>query len=252
MSDVKLAVILAAGRGTRLQGYIDNIPKGFIKLHEKTLIERSIETLKSNGIERVLIVTGYLSHFYEELAEKLDFVTTVKNPKFADSGSMFSLYEARERINEDFLLLESDLIFEDRAIRSLLNNSDDTAILLSGKTNSQDEVYVEAENGRVVNVTKSKDQVKNLAGELVGISKLSIEFFTQMKAEVEPRFEESLHLEYEADGIALTSKSRHPAKVLKVDDLAWAEIDNEALFLRARDEIFPKIESNNKYFSKGK
>ena len=120
MGSVTQAVILAAGSGTRIAGHIAAIPKGFIEIEGRPIIERSIEILFDEGIERVLIVTGYLSHFYEDLERKYPGVETIRNDRFRESGSMYSLYRARDSVDGSFLLLESDIVFETRAISSLL------------------------------------------------------------------------------------------------------------------------------------
>jgi len=162
---IEIAVILAAGKGTRIHDAIEEIPKGFILINDKPIIERSIELLLKRGIERIVIVTGFLSHCYDALRDRYPQVETVKNIRYAESGSMFSLFEARYRIDDDFLLLESDLIYEERALRSLINSGQKDSILISGKTDSGDEVYIDSNEGRVCNITKDLSSVKNLAGE---------------------------------------------------------------------------------------
>ena len=83
MSRIKTAVILAAGMGSRLSDITnDQIPKGLLSINGKTLIERSIEKLRSIGIEKIYIVTGHLSFKYDELANKYKFIKTKKNRKF--------------------------------------------------------------------------------------------------------------------------------------------------------------------------
>ena len=77
LSRIKTAVILAAGMGSRLNDVTnDEIPKGLLKINGKTLIERSIEKLRSIGIEKIYIVTGHLSFKYDELANKYKFIKT--------------------------------------------------------------------------------------------------------------------------------------------------------------------------------
>ena len=78
-------------------------------------MEESISKLRSRGIGRVVIVTGHLRHFYDDLRSERDGLITVHNPWFADSGSMSSLACARDLRGTDFLLLESDLVYESRA-----------------------------------------------------------------------------------------------------------------------------------------
>jgi len=76
------AVILAAGMGSRLREIHDR-PKGFLKFGDKPIIEESLNRLIQSGIERICIVTGYRSSFYEVLAKKYEGVTTIFNPFYS-------------------------------------------------------------------------------------------------------------------------------------------------------------------------
>ena len=180
----QLAVILAAGMGTRLRDSHVGMPKGFLQLGGKPIIVESIERLRAAGIKQIIIVTGHLSEFYEALAERDDNIITVHNPKYAESGSMYSLWCAYDRIDGSFLLLESDLIYEQRALTTLMNGPEE-AILLSGKTNAGDEVYVETEGeffaGHLYNMSKDVDALgATPRGELVGITRISSELSRYM------------------------------------------------------------------------
>ena len=107
------AVILAAGMGVRLKELNRGIPKGFISLADDVpIIEHSIEALLACGISDIIIVTGFMDEYYENLRSKYPQIKTVRNEKFSETGTMYSLWCARKLINTDFILLESDLIFE--------------------------------------------------------------------------------------------------------------------------------------------
>ena len=103
MSRIKTAVILAAGMGSRLYEVTDDsIPKGFLRVNGKTLIERSIEKLRSIGIEKIYIVTGHLHEHYDKLAEKYNYIETRRNRRYRTTGSMTSLSILENELKEDF------------------------------------------------------------------------------------------------------------------------------------------------------
>ena len=115
------AIILAAGMGTRLRPIGHHGPKGALVLHQRSIVEDSVQRLLHAGIERITLVTGYQADFYRSLADSMPAaINCVHNPEYADSGSMYSLYLAREQVDGDFLLLESDLIYEQRALSVVL------------------------------------------------------------------------------------------------------------------------------------
>jgi len=238
---VRQAVILAAGMGTRLRGELRDRPKGFLSLGGDPIIDESIDRLLAAGIERVLIVTGHCREFYEELVQRRKAIATVHNPRYAESGSMYSLFCAREQLAGDYLLLESDLIYEPRAIDVLLEFPGSDAILLSGPTGAGDEVYVTAPEGRLLGMSKDPRQLDGpVTGELVGITRVSAELSELMMSIAADAFRESLRFDYETDCLVAAGRSR-PIACPLVADLCWAEIDDPAHLERARSTVYPEI-----------
>lgn len=241
MAAPKTAVILAAGMGTRLGAEWRLRPKGFLSLGERPIIEESLERLRRAEIDRVLIVTGHCNECYDEIARRSGgFVETVHNARYQHSGSMYSLYLLKEKIHDDFLLLESDLIYEQRALTSAIKFPQDNCVLLSGLTGSSDEVFVELAAGRLVRMSKDRSELGKISGELVGITKVSRELFSQMLATAEELFEDSLEKDYETDGL-VTAARHYPVYGHLVEDLLWAEIDDATHLERAQELIYPRI-----------
>ncbi|MDR3349502.1 MAG: phosphocholine cytidylyltransferase family protein [Acidaminococcales bacterium] len=100
------AVILAAGRGTRLKKHTENLPKGMLQFCGKTLIERQIELYKSIGIDDVTIVCGYA-------AEKINYgkVKYFLNKDFNSTNMVESLMAAQSEFNDDLIVSYSDILF---------------------------------------------------------------------------------------------------------------------------------------------
>ena len=114
---VRTAVIMAAGLGSRFGKMTESMPKGFIEVGGIAMVVRSIETLLSCGITRIIIGTGYKKEAYERLAERYPQVECVYSVKYASTNSMYTLYNCREAIgDDDFLLLESDIIYSRNAV----------------------------------------------------------------------------------------------------------------------------------------
>lgn len=241
-TSIRTAVILAAGMGVRLKELGQRLPKGFLRLGERPIVEESLDRLRAAGIERTLIVTGHQRDFYEDLRlARGGSVTTVHNPRFAESGSMYSLWHARELLAEDFLLLESDLVYEPRALAELLAHPAPDVLLVSGPTGAGDEVWVEAEDGRLTDMSKdSRRLAGTIAGELVGITKVSRALFAEMLRVAERLFRETLKVDYETDALVQAGRTR-PIACHLVHDLVWAEIDDEQHLERARTSVYPRL-----------
>lgn len=239
---MKSAVILAAGMGTRLREVHADKPKGLLELDGHALVEWSLLRLERAGISDVVIVTGYGAEHYASLATRFDgLVRLVHNPDYANSGSMYSLWSARAAIDDDFLLLESDLIYEQRALDVLINSEFGDAVLLSGPTGAGDEVYVETREGLLVDMSKDAGALATRpAGELVGISRISRGLFAIMKHLAAEAFTTSLRYDYETDCLVAAARTWDIVCPV-VADLVWAEIDDPAHLARARNEVLPKL-----------
>jgi 2-aminoethylphosphonate-pyruvate transaminase len=235
------AVILAAGMGTRLRDAHVDMPKGFVEMDGRPIVESSILHLDHAGINDIVIVTGYAAEYYHKLALRYDgLVRVVHNPEYADSGSMYSLYCTRDVIDEGFLLLESDLIYEPRALDVLLGSETADAVLLSGPTNAGDEVFVEAPEGLLVNMSKDRSTLSSVAGELVGISKISRGLFALMKHIAHNAFKSSLNFDYETDCL-IAAAARWDIACPVINDLIWAEIDDPEHLRRAQEDVWPRL-----------
>ena len=241
-SIVRKAIILAAGMGVRLKEQGRLMPKGCLCLGEKPIIEESILRLLAAGIQRIVIVTGHLAEKFEPLQGCYrGAVQLVHNPHFADSGSMYSLYCARHCVDEDFLLLESDLVYERRALTACLECPCDNVVLLSGFSNTNDEVFVETRNGRLVAMSKNREHLgSEIPGEFVGICKISRSLAAVMLDTAARRFRTTRHMDYETDCLVAAAQIT-PVSCHVVEDLMWCEIDDESHLARARKLIYPTI-----------
>jgi choline kinase len=231
------AVILAAGRGSRLNEIGKVQPKGFIRIGDLPIVEESVMRLTIAGMRRIVIVTGHLSDHYARLAMRYrDTITLVHNSVFFESGSMHSLHLARQQLQGDFLLLDSDLIYEQRALTELLADTAENVLLVSQITGSGDEVYIEARDRLLQRLSKEREQLgADVLGEMVGISKISRNLFEEMTrfAETDRR----LGYEYAIVGVA----ARTPVHCRLVNDLVWTEIDNTDDLVRASLQVYPMI-----------
>jgi 2-aminoethylphosphonate-pyruvate transaminase len=205
------------------------------------MVVRSIETLVSCGIERIIIGTGYLREAYEQLAERFPQIVCCFSPRYAETNSMYTLYNCREAIgDDDFLLLESDLVFERRAITSLIACEAPDVMLITPVTKFQDQYYVESDSHHILtrcSVNKEELQAK---GELVGIHKLSAPFFAKMAADYERQLPLNRKLGYEYQLLHM-SQSGSPVYVLCEEGLAWYEIDDEQDLAYAEKNIINRI-----------
>ena len=128
------AVILAAGMGKRLKELTSNNTKCMVKVNGVTLIERMLRQIERQNVSRIVIVTGYEGGKLVDYIGTLGITTPVKfidNPIYDKTNNIYSLALAsNELCEEDTLLFESDLIFEDAVLDELVNDPRDTLALV--------------------------------------------------------------------------------------------------------------------------
>lgn len=219
---------MAAGMGTRFGHYTELIPKGFVPYKGKPMVIRSIDTLLDCGIEKIIIGTGYHKEYYDALMDKYPQLQCVFSPRFAETNSMYTLWNCRDAVGDnDFLLLESDLVFEARAISSLMDCSFDSVMLISTETKFQDQYYVQMNDKcDLINCSVNKNDFIP-SGELVGIHKISNIFYRVLCKEYENVVVDKPKLGYEFQLLDVSQRV-FPMKVLKIENLQWYEIDDLA------------------------
>lgn len=228
---IKQAVILAAGENDEFEQ-----PIGLVEFGNQKLIERNIELLHKNGVQDIVVVTGYKSNYYKWL-EHNENIRVVENAKYKWTGTMYSLALASDFITQDFILLESDLVFENRALSNLLKSKHENCILIANESGSGDEAFVEIRNSSLYKMSKDIHQLKRIDGEMIGISKISFEIYRKMLSEFEDNKNPYLNYEY----ILLEVARGNTIGYTKVDGLAWTDIDNKHDYEKAKKSIFPKI-----------
>ena len=232
--NITQAIILAAGMGVRLKELNRGVPKGFISLgNDKPIIEHSIDALLACGIKDIIIVTGFMDKHYEKLRSRYPQIKTVRNEKYSETGTMYSLWCARNLVNADFILLESDLIYEIRAIKELLESTSENSILISEKTDAGDEVYVGADDNWVKQISKDRKTLSSIVGEFIGISKLSYDFYLKLIQRAEEDFDSNLLISYDMDCFVAVAEINHLG-FLKIEKLLWAEIDDVSQLNKAK------------------
>lgn len=241
------ALIVAAGRGIRMGARGQMTPKGLLKIDGVPLVMRSVRLLQARGISHVRIVTGHLSDQYEAMFRDMPGVELVHNPAFSTTGSLLSLATGLNGLHGPLLVLESDLIYEAASLVPL--SAEASTILASGTTGSGDEVYIwtrQNAKGEPVFDDMSKDVSARSAkhhGELVGISAFTasdVEALHQAAAQI---LKENPKSDYEP-AVVRMAKTRDIC-CHKIDDLAWTEIDDEVMYERALNTVWPAIQKRD-------
>ena len=117
------ALILAAGSGTRMGKYTENLPKGMLNVHGKTLIERQLETLRQAGVADIAIATGYK-------AEKIQYkgVTYYHNAEYASTNMVETIMCAKKFLDDDVLIAYSDILYTPELVKKCVEAKADVGV----------------------------------------------------------------------------------------------------------------------------
>ena len=179
------AIILAAGVASRLRPLTNNTPKCLLKVGEKSILQRTIDNLVSNNINQIVVVTGYLREMIETyLTENYPNVTFefLYNEKYDSTNNIYSLCMTKDLVlNNDVLLLDSDIVFDSRIIGQLLNS--DYLNCLSVRSDHElceEEIkLLLQDDGSIKEISKTIDPPSAI-GESIGIEKFSSNFVNEL------------------------------------------------------------------------
>ena len=229
---VKQAVILAAGKADQF-----GKPVGLLEIEDFKLIDRTLSILKENGITKVVIVTGYKSELFEEYFKNSKNIKLVKSDIYKWTGTMHSLSLAAKYIDDDFLLIENDLIFEKRAITELVESPNRDCILFTNESGSGDEAFVEIRDNHLYKMSKDIHQFNRIDGEMIGLTKISYKLYKMMLDEFKENVNPYLNYEY----VLLDVARDYNIGFVKIDDLSWGDADTEKEYEKIKNHLYPTI-----------
>ncbi len=165
-------IILAAGKGERLFPLTRNTPKSLLDLGGGvTVLESQVENIRDAGVHDVVIVAGYKAEQIEAKIASIDDVRieVVYNPFYEVSNNLVSAWFARNHMQDDFVILNGDDVFESSVMRSLVESPRPITMVIDHKdAYDADDMKVRIEDGRVIEVSKVIDPLE-ADGESVGM-----------------------------------------------------------------------------------
>ena len=165
------AVILAAGRGSRLNGAANGLPKCLLPVGDRPLIEHNVRAMQSVGIDRIHVVVGYGA---EQVMRTLNGACEyIVNEEYARTNSLYSLWLAREKIRGPFLLMNGDVLAHPEIFRRLASENHSALAYDSGSGFDDEHMKVSVHNGYLTAIDK-RIPTKESCGENVGVLRFTL------------------------------------------------------------------------------
>jgi choline kinase len=236
-------VILAAGRGSRLNGTAGDKPKCLVRAGGMTLVDRQIRSLRRAGIDDIVVVVGCQADRVRQSCGA--GVQYVENCRFAETNSLFSLWTARALLYEGFVVLNCDVLFHPALLDELLATHHDAALLIDYRGEGEppygdEEMKVKVRDGLVVDMSKTMDPAE-ADGENLGIVKFGPASAPTLVAILDRIVADGGLRDWAPKAFRDFAQQR-PLHAIAANG-PWIEIDFPEDFQRALKDVLPAIDT---------
>ncbi|HEY2035384.1 MAG TPA: phosphocholine cytidylyltransferase family protein [Steroidobacteraceae bacterium] len=246
------AIILAAGRGSRLQQTADRqLPKCLLTFGGRSLLERHLRLLAAAGVEEIVLALGFRHELIEAELARLGWrarVEIVLNPHY-ELGSMLTVHSVAQPLTRggDVLLMDADVLYDGRIITALASDRRPVnRVLIDRDFEAGDEpVKVCVLAGVPIELRKQLEPglKYDTIGESVGFFRFDERASRRLAAIVEDHVASSrAHLPHEEAVRDLLRERSQSFEVCDVTGAPWIEIDFPADVARATEEVLPQLE----------
>ena len=235
-------IILAAGRGTRINGGARQDPKCLLKIGGVTLMDRQLGSLRASGIDEITVVVGYEADRVREACGPT--IHFMENERYDQTNSLYSLWLAKDFLLEGFVVMNSDVLFHHQLLTDLLTAQYEDALLIAYCDETMppfgdEEMKVKVRSGRVVEVAKAMSP-HDADGENVGIVKFGpagAKLLVECLDALITRGSDRAWAPRAFNDFA----ARRGLHAIGTRGYPWIEIDFPEDYDRAVNEILPKI-----------
>lgn len=235
------AILMAAGKGSRLGSMAEGIPKSFVEVHGKKLIDINIHMLKEHGIKDIIIVTGCHAELFEEKFREDSGIRLVYNPFYSFTNVIGSFYMGMDTLKEDFIYMHADTLCEPSILEDILKADGNIVLPVDGGPCDEEAMKVKCveEEVRCINKRMSPE---DCAGEFIGVAKIRAGMLPALKTATKDLMRKEAFSEYfEAALESLLEDGTAKAEIVDTKGRFWAEIDFQEDYERAEKRIVPEL-----------
>ncbi len=214
------AIILAAGKGTRLYPTTLNKPKGLLEIGNETILDRLVRQFRDSGINDILIVVGYqkeviINHFG-------DSVRYAYYKDFSSTNNLHTLWSIRDELNEDVIISFADLVLDNLILIDLIKFKSDFTMVIDTSKVLESTMRVSIADNLIKNITTTSISEAN--GNFIGIAKINKNGCKLLINQMSSMINGSLQ-DYYTIAIDNLARAGTIVNYLDVKNFKWREID---------------------------
>tara|TARA_B100000678_G_scaffold256702_1_gene235233 strand:+ start:97 stop:804 length:708 start_codon:yes stop_codon:yes gene_type:complete len=214
-----IGLILAAGSGTRMK--VMDTPKCLMNLGSISIIEHQLQCFEEFGINDIVVVVGYNSKMVKEYVGKR--AKFVDNLNYKTTNNLYSIWEARDSINDDFVCVYSDLLFHKEILRRCINSKNNVCLMVEKKT-KKETMRVKIEDDKITQVNKIIPFEK-ADGNFIGMAKFSKNQKELLFDEINALIQMNNQQAYYTDAIEKLISNGKIINYAYTSDYPWVDID---------------------------
>ena len=235
------AILMAAGKGTRLGSMTADIPKSFVEIKGKKLIDININMLKKHGINDIVIVTGCHADMFEKKFADHEGIKLVYNPFYGFTNVIGSFFMGMNELKDDFIYMHADTLCAPSILEELMDKDSDIVLPVDTKPCDEEAMKVSSENGKIRYISKKLD-VNKCDGEFIGVAKINNNVIPALKEKTIKLLRDEAFSEYfEAALQCIFDEGSFSADMIETGSRFWAEIDFLEDYKNAESRIVPEL-----------
>lgn len=228
---------MAAGKGSRMGSITGEKPKSFIKIHGRTLLEYNLELLFMCGVSQVIIVTGYKSELFEDLAACDRRITLAFNPFYESTNVLCSFWVGMYLLADDFIYLHADTLCDPGIMQEMVKMHGDIILPIDFGNYNEEAMGIRRENGRIVEINK-KIPLDQADGEFIGIAMIRKSVLPMLRDKTVKLMKEMAFSDYfEAAIQRLIDEESFSITTIPTANRFWVEMDFEEDYEKAKREF---------------
>jgi choline kinase len=245
------ALILAAGRGTRIHSVHGDHPKCLIRFDgsNSTILDHQIDGLFSAGVVKIGMVVGYekdqiIRHVIKNYQDEQERFHFIENPAFATTNNIYSFGLARTWLNrEPFVCLNADVVFDPRILIPAVQSIAPITMVVDPKWRDET-MKVVISKDRVIRMSKRILQ-SEFSGTYIGITSFAADVQDELFAKINNLIRTGNENEFFNVAVQQLADEGFRVGFTTTGDLPWAEIDDPGDLAFARLYVFPKLSSRS-------